>query len=156
MRKLIGGGMLAAALCCASAAHAVNFTYDITWGDVAMVGGIGPDGSWGRGGTVSGTYATTFEDGTTSAGTVTCVGMDQPPSAGVFAITLACDATSSEGGTTAIAYGCNYLGERGPDTPLSCVGGIRARDGENAGSVGSVTMHWHSATEAHGTGQWYE
>ena len=52
MWKSVGGGMLAAALCCASAASAENFTSEITWGDVSMVGGIGPDGTWGRGGTV--------------------------------------------------------------------------------------------------------
>lgn len=158
MWKSMGGGMLAAALCCASAASAENFTYEITWGDVSMVGGIGPDGTWGRGGTVSGTYVTTLADGSTINGAVQCVGMDQPPSAGVFAVTMACDAVR-DGATdaTAIAYGCNYLGEPGPDTALGCVGGIRSQTGTvGAVRTGSVTMHWHSQNASSGTGQWYE
>jgi hypothetical protein len=153
MRKLLGGGLIAAAMLCATGAQAQSFTYEITWGDVAMVGGIGPDGTRGRGGTVSGTYVTTFDDDTTSTGTVTCVGMGQAPSANVFDIVLSCDAVDSD--TTALAYGCNYLGAPGPDTALGCVGGMRASDGETEGRVGSVTMHWNTATTATGTGQWY-
>ncbi len=154
MRNFVGVGMIAAALLSASAANAENFTYEVTWGDVSMYGGVGPEGTNARGGTVSGTYTTTLGDETFS-GNITCVGMDQPPSSGVFALTLACDAVREGFGTTAIVYGCNYLGERGPDTALGCVGAIRARDGEGAGRMGSVTMHWHSATSASGTGQWY-
>ncbi len=157
MRKFVGGGLIAAAMLCASAASAENFTYEITWGDVSMVGGIGPDGTWGQGGSVEGTYVTTLADGSTVNGDVRCVGMDQPPSAGVFSLTLACDAVR-EGATeaTTIAYGCNYLGEPGPDTALGCVGGIRYQQDMGALRIGSVTMHWNTDTTAHGTGQWYE
>lgn len=157
MKNLVGGGILAAALFCASAAQAENFTYEVTWGDVNMVGGIGADGRWGRGGTVSGTYVTTLADGSAINGTISCVGLDQAPSESVFALTLACDATregTSE--ATAIAYGCNYLGEPGPDTGLGCVGGIRYAEGDAAPRLGSVTMHWYSSSGARGTGQWYE
>lgn len=156
MKNFVGVGMIAAALLSASAANAENFTYEITWGDVNMVGGIGPDGSWGQGGTVDGTYVTTRADGSTVNGAVTCVGMDQPPSAGVFALTLACTASDGSVDPTTIAYGCNYLGEPGPDTALGCVGGIRTVNGLGVVILGSVTMHWNSATTAHGTGQWYE
>ncbi|MGP1352495.1 MAG: hypothetical protein ACTS1Z_04170 [Parasphingopyxis sp.] len=156
--KNLYGAALAAALCCASAANAENFTYEITWGDVNMVGGIGADGTWGRGGSVEGTYVTTLEDDSTVNGAIRCVGMDQAPSATMFAVMLACDAVrDGAADATTIAYGCNYIGDPGPDTPLGCVGGIRFAGGAT-GEVrrGSVTMHWHSATEAHGTGQWYE
>lgn len=157
MKKFAGGGMIAAALLCASTAHADNFTYEITWGDVTSIGGIGPDGTWGRGGSVDGTYVTTLEDGSTVNGAMTCVGMDQPPSAGIFAIMMACDAVR-DGATeaTTIAYGCNYLGEPGPDTALGCVGGIRYQEDMGVLRLGSVTMHWNTANTAHGTGQWYE
>lgn len=67
-----------------------------------------------------------------------------------------CAASREGGGTSAIAYGCNYLGEPGPDTGLGCVGGIRGRDGGMAGRYGSVTVHWYSQTQATGTGQWCE
>ena len=157
MKTLFGAAVAAAALCCATAASAENFTYEITWGDVDQIGGIGADGSWGRGGSVEGTYVTTLEDGSTVNGNVRCIGMNQAPSATMFAIMMACDAVR-EGATdtTTIAYGCNYIGDPGPGTPLGCVGGIRIEPDMGAVRRGAVTMHWHSQTAAHGTGQWYE
>ncbi len=152
MKKTIIGGALAAALLVAAPAQAEMFTYEITWGTPTMYGGIGPEGGWARGGIVEGTFVSTYPDRTVE-GTVTCVGQNQPPSAGIFYLTLSCDAVSATG-STAIAYGCNYLGDPGPDTPMGCVGGIRSRGDEPA--MGSVTMYWHSDTQANGTGQWYE
>jgi hypothetical protein len=155
MRNCIGFGMLAGALCFASAANAENFTYEVTWGDVDTVGGVGPNGTAAGGGTVSGTYVTTV-GGETINGAISCVGMRESPSSSVFDLRLACDATRDGGATTAIVYGCSYLGEPGPGTALGCVGAIRASDGENEGAMGSVTMHWHAANAATGTGQWYD
>lgn len=156
MRHLILTGIAATALLSASAASAQMFTYEITWGEVAMVGGIGPDGSWGRGGTVSGVLTSTYADGQSYTSNLRCVGMDVAPSASVFDVDLACDATDDAGSRTSAAYGCNYLGEPGPETPLGCVGGIRGKAGRMEGRHGAVTMHWYSDTQSRGTGQWYE
>ena len=139
----------------ASTANAQSFTYDVTWEPVDGVGGMmGPDGYQGFGGVVNGTYTTSFSDGTESSGTVKCVGMDQPDN-GLFDIHMSCSISDANGSTSSSVYGCNYLGEPGPDTALGCVGGIQAREGEAAGMNGGLTMHWYSETKASGTGQWY-
>lgn len=153
MKNLMIGGVAAALLSCATAAGAQMFTYEITWGEVDMVGGIGASGDMYQGGSVEGTYVSTYAGGEENSGTVRCVGMDQPPNS-MFAIHLACNA-EGDSSLTGIAYGCNYLGEPGPETPLGCVGGMHGKSGEMDGRFGSVTMHWFSATEARGTGQWY-
>lgn len=100
-----------------------------------------------------GTYVTTIDDGTVVNGSVTCVGMDQPDG-GIFAIHLTCDA-SDEQGAYSLVYGCNYLGDPGPNTALGCIGGIEAEGGDADGQRGGLTMHWYSAEKAVGTGQWY-
>ena len=79
--------------------------------------------------------------------------MDQPDG-GIFAIHLTCT-TKEEAGTGSLAYGCNFLGERGPETPLGCVGALQGREGEFAGQNGSLTMHWYANDKSTGTGQWY-
>ncbi len=63
--------------------------------------------------------------------------------------------TKDNAGTTALIYGCNYMGKPGPQTPLGCVGAIQGKDGDDAGRNGSLTMEWYSATASRGTGQWY-
>ena len=155
MKKLAFAALGAAATLWAAPAMAQSFTYEVTWEPVESVGGITtPDGSQGAGGgTVNGTYETTFDDGSVVNGTVRCVGMRQPPS-GMFAIHLSCTAKDDQG-TYSLIYGCNFLGEPGPETPLGCVGGMQAKDGENAGARGNLTMHWYSDEKSVGTGQWY-
>jgi hypothetical protein len=54
-----------------------------------------------------------------------------------------------------VIWGCNYLGDPGPQTPLGCVGGIQGTAGEVKGRNGLMTMEWHSTTASRGTGQWY-
>lgn len=139
----------------ASSANAQKFTYDVVWQPVENVGGMTtPDGPRGGGGVVEGAYSTTFDDGTTSSGTVKCVGLQQPDG-GIFAIHLSCSIADANGSKSSSVYGCNYLGEPGPGTALGCVGGIQGSDGDSAGANGSLTMHWYSQTNATGTGQWY-
>lgn len=139
----------------ANSANAQKFTYDVVWEPVDSVGGmVTPDGPRGGGGVVKGTYNTSYDDGTTSSGTVRCVGLQQPEG-GIFAIHLSCSIVDSTGTNSSSVYGCNYLGEPGPNTALGCVGGLQAREGELAGANGSLTMHWYSQTNATGTGQWY-
>ncbi|NVE95027.1 hypothetical protein [Altererythrobacter lutimaris] len=154
--KKLGLTIVAGALALASGtAHAQSFTYEVTWEPVESYGGLmGPDGMQYRGGSVDGTYVTTFADGSTSTGTMKCAGTGQPDG-GIFAIHIACTATASDGGTAQIAYGCNYVGEPGPETPLGCVAGIQGKDDEGAYVNGSATMYWYSDTSATGTGQWY-
>lgn len=154
--KKLGMTIAAAALAmAASSAHAQTFTYEVTWEPVESVGGLmGPDGMQYRGGSVDGTYVTTFADGSTSTGAMNCVGLDQPDG-GIFAIHIACTATASDGGKAMIAFGCNYVGEPGPETPLGCVAGIQGKDDEGNYVNGSATMYWYSDTSATGTGQWY-
>ncbi len=153
--KFIALSMLAAAAVTAgSAANAQSFTFDVTWEPVENVGGMtGPDGLQYGGGAVSGTYQTTYADGTKSNGTARCVGMDQPHG-GIFAIHLSCTTTEA-GGTATEVYGCNYIGKPGPETPLGCVGGIEGKTGTYAGRRGALTMEWYSEKGARGTGQWY-
>lgn len=140
----------------ASPASAQSFTYEITWQPVERVGGLmGPDGPRYGGGSAEGTYVTTVEDGSTRTGTISCVGVGQPDG-GIFEIHIACTATSSEGPKTSIAYGCNYVGEPGPETPLGCVAGIQSKTEDGSYANGSATMYWYSATSAKGTGQWYD
>lgn len=155
MKNLAIGAVCASALVFASGAAAQSFTYDVVWEPVQNVGGMtGPDGSQvAGGGTVKGTYVTTFDDGTQVNGTVRCVGMRQPPNS-LFPIHLACT-TNDQQGTTSLIYGCNFLGKPGPETPLGCVGGIEGKDGDDAGMRGALTMHWYSESGARGTGQWY-
>lgn len=135
-------------------AIAQSFTYDVVWQPVESIGGMtGPEGRSGGGGVVNGAYTTTLEDGSVQKGTVRCVGMDQPDN-GLFDIHLSCTATDPTGSASLI-YGCNYLGEAGPETPLGCVGGLQGQSGESAGRRGALTMEWYSASESRGTGQWY-
>ena len=102
---------------------------------------------------MSGTYSTSFSDGTTATGKVSCVGMDQPANA-LFKVHLACDAKDDGDaeGMASIIYGCNYLPD---DRGLSCVGGMKAKGGEQDGAIGTVTLHLKEGTSV-GTGQWLE
>ena len=153
MRKSVIGAAIAASVTLSTPAMAQNFTYDVTWGPVESYGGLSsPDGPQYRGGAVKGTYVSTDSDGTVANGTVRCVGTRQPP--GIFAIHLACTSQDQQG-TYSVAYGCNWLGEPGPETPLGCVGALEATDGELKGTLGSLTMYWYSNEKAVGTGQWY-
>ena len=136
-------------------ALAQSFTYDVIWEPFDFVGGMtGPNGETGGGaGIVSGTYTTTFEDGSVQKGSVRCIGQDQPDN-GLFDLHLSCS-TDDATGKASLIYGCNYLGKPGPETPLGCVGGIEGKTGEGAKRRGGLTMEWYSDTNARGTGQWY-
>lgn len=148
------GAAAAASILFSGTAMGQGFTYDVTWEPVETIGGMtGADGPQYGGGVVKGTYNTVFSDGSKVSGTVKCVGMDQPDG-GIFAIHLACT-TSDSTGTGSLIYGCNYLGERGPETALGCVGGIEGKEGDSTGRRGGLTMEWYSATKSRGTGQWY-
>lgn len=155
MRKLALPLVLGAAMLAGGTAHAQTFVYDVTWGPVESIGGV-DDGEGQRnygGGSVEGTYTATYADGTERSGSLKCVGMDQPDG-GIFAIHMTCNATSGETKST-LVYGCNFLGPRGPETPLGCVGGIQGHGGAVEGRRGGVTMEWYSETQSRGTGQWY-
>lgn len=155
MKKLTFFAAATVPLLLTGTAIAQSFTSDVVWEPVETIGGMtGADGSRsGGGGIVDGSYTTTYEDGSVSEGKVRCVGMDQPDN-GLFDLHLSCS-TSDGTGTASLVYGCNYLGEPGPDTPLGCVGGIEGMTGDAAERRGSLTMEWYSDTEARGTGQWY-
>jgi hypothetical protein len=155
MKKAAFSIIAATALTFGGAAYAQSFTFDVVWKPVESVGGLtGPDGPQYGGGVVSGSYTTTYADGTKTSGTARCVGMGQPHGS-IFAIHLSC--TTTEGKDTATeVYGCNYIGKPGPDTPLGCIGGIEGKSGPYAGRRGGLTMEWYSKTGARGTGQWYE
>ena len=137
------------------AAMAQSFTYDVVWKPVENIGGMaGPDGQrGGAAGVVDGSYTTTYEDGSTQKGTVRCVGMDQPDNA-LFDIHMSCT-TKAATGDASVVWGCNWLGDPGPQTPLGCVGGIQGTTGETKGRNGLMTMEWYSQTASRGTGQWY-
>jgi hypothetical protein len=135
-------------------AMAQSFTYDVVWQPVENIGGMtGPDGMQGAAGVVSGSYTTTYQDGSVQKGNVRCVGMDQPDN-GLFDLHMSCTAKDSSG-EASLVYGCNWLGDPGPETPLGCVGGLQGKTGETAGRNGSLTMEWYSTTQSRGTGQWY-
>lgn len=154
MKKFALGTAICASALLGSAAFAQTFTYEVVWQPVESVGGMtGPDGPRYGGGTVTGSYTTTYADGRVATGTVKCVGMRQPE-ASMFAIHMACSTSEAEGGGS-LVYGCNYLGEPGPNTPLGCVGAVEGKEGPLAGRRGSLTMEWYSATNSRGTGQWY-
>lgn len=154
MRKFVTAALAATGLLASAGVSAQSFTYEVDIAPPTFVGGLGPDGSYGRGGTTGGPYTTTLANGDTATGTLTCVGMDQPPSTSLFAVHLACDAVATDGSTrTSVLYGCNPIGE--DDGPLSCVGGIEGKTGPNAGRRGSVTLHLRGENSV-GTGQWYE
>jgi hypothetical protein len=154
MKNLTLAALGSLSLAFAGPTLAQSFTYDVTWEPVDSVGGmIGPDGPQGGGGVVEGTYTTAYSDGTTSSGTVKCVGLQQPDG-GIFDIHMSCSINDVNGKSSSV-YGCNYLGEAGPDTALGCVGGLQGKDGAVAGRNGSLTMHWYSDTKSTGTGQWY-
>jgi hypothetical protein len=149
---LIAVGVVAAAI--ATPAAAQSFTHETTWEPVESVGGLtGPDGTRYGGGAVKGTYVSTMNDGSVSKGTVRCVGTGQP-SGGIFAIHLSCTAKDDQG-TYNIAYGCNYVGKPGPETPLGCVGGMQGKGGPADGLSGALTMYWYTDAKAKGTGHWY-
>ncbi len=151
-RHLIAFG--AAAFGMSAPATAQSFTFEVTWEPVQAVGGMtAPEGPRGGGGTVKGTYVAKLDDGTMTKGTVYCVGLDQPDNS-LFAIHLACNSKDTQGSYTQV-WGCNFLGKRGPETPLGCVGGLEAKDGERKGRRGAMTMNWYSDEKAIGTGQWY-
>lgn len=148
---LLAGGLALSA----TAAHAETFTFENVWEPVENIGGLtGPDGPQYGGGAVEGTYTATYADGTKDKGSVKCVGLGQPPG-GIFAIHLACTITPASGGKASAAYGCNFLGKPGPDTPLGCIGGLEGKEGPFAGRRGALTMEWYSETQSRGTGQWY-
>lgn len=143
-----------AVLLFSTSAIAQSFTYDVLWEPVESIGGMtGADGPQGGGGVVNGSYTTKYADGSVQRGSVRCVGMDQPDN-GMFDIHLSCTAKDSDSSASLI-YGCNFLGKRGPETPLGCVGGIEGKTGGETGRRGSLTMEWYSDTQSRGTGQWY-
>jgi hypothetical protein len=113
----------------------------------------GPEGNQYGGGAVSGTYTTTYADGTKTKGPARCVGTSQPHGS-IFAIHLSCTTTETDG-TAAVVYGCNYLGKPGPETPLGCVGGVVGKKGPYMGRRGALTMEWYAETGARGTRRWY-
>jgi hypothetical protein len=137
------------------AAIAQSFTYEVVWKPLESVGGMtGPNGQrGGAGGVVDGSYTTTYQNGTVQKGTVRCVGMQQPDN-GLFDIHMSCT-TKEATGAASVIWGCNYLGDPGPQTPLGCVGGIQGTAGEVKGRNGLMTMEWYSTTASRGTGQWY-
>ncbi|MBV7265884.1 hypothetical protein [Erythrobacter ani] len=154
MKKVAFSALIGAALLASGTANAQSFTYEVVWQPVEQIGGIvGPDGPQYQGGVVEGAYTTTYADGTVNTGSVKCVGTDQPDG-GIFAIHLACT-TREEGGVAALAYGCNFIGEPGPETPLGCVGALQGKEGELAGRNGNLTMEWYSDTNSRGTGAWF-
>lgn len=154
MSKLILSAAISAAALLTTSATAQSFTYEVTWQPVESIGGMtGSDGPQYSGGVVDGTYVTSYATGESSTGSVRCVGMDQPDG-GIFAIHLACT-TTEESGSGSLVYGCNFLGEPGPETPLGCVGGVEGKSGQFANRRGSLTMEWYSAGQSRGTGQWY-
>ena len=154
MRKIGLPLVAGAALLAGGTAHAQSFVYDVTWDPVESIGGLEAEGGpQYQGGSVTGTYTATYADGSEDTGSVKCIGMDQPDG-GVFAIHLTCNVTGREGNATSV-YGCNFLGPRGPDTPLGCVGGIQGRTGPFEGRRGGLTMEWYSDEKSRGTGQWY-
>lgn len=154
MKVLWIGGAIALLL--SSAAQAQNFTHETTWGEVAMTGGVGPKGQNAQAGTVSGNFRVTNDDGSIVTGQIMCIGMDQPPSSGIFALHMACDAKSATGNVS-IAYGCNWVGEEGAeDRPLACVGALQGKGGDVAGRRGMITMYWSSDRKSTGVGQWFE
>jgi hypothetical protein len=154
MKNIVISAIGAIALGSAGAAAAQSFTFDVQWQPLEAVGGMtGADGNLYGGGAISGSYTTTYADGTKAKGTARCVGMNQPQGS-IFAIHLSCTTTEAEG-TAAVVYGCNYIGKPGPDTPLGCVGGIEGKKGPTMGRRGALTMEWYSDTGARGTGQWY-
>lgn len=141
-----------AAIAFAVPAQAQHFTYEVTWGDVDMTGGVGPDRS-AAAGVVEGTYVSTYSDGRTVNGTIHCVGMDQPDSS-MFDMHMSCDA-NSDTGEISIAYACNWRGE-GNDGPLACVGYLEGKAGGAEGRAGLLTLDWHAPNASTGTGQWFE
>ena len=144
----------AVALILPTAAQAEDFVVDVTWGDVVMTGGIGPEGNWAQAGDVEGTYVVTYSDGTTGNGTIHCVGMDTPPSEAPFRLRMSCDA-GREGVATSMAFNCLWRGEPGPETPLSCIGFIRGKEGALEGRGGMMSMDWSEPGKSHGVGQWW-
>jgi hypothetical protein len=154
MKKFAVAAFGAALLAMGGGVSAQSFTFEVVWTPVENVGGMtGPEGSQYGGGAVSGTYTTTYADGTKTTGSARCVGMSQPHGS-IFAIHMACTTTEA-GGSASVVYGCNYIGEPGPETPLGCVGGIEGKAGEYAARRGALTMEWYSETGSRGTGQWY-
>lgn len=137
------------------AANAQSFTYDVIWQKPDFVGGMtGPNGDTvGGAGIVSGTYTTTYDNGSTEKGSVRCIGQDQPDNA-LFDLHFSCS-TDDPSGKASFIYGCNYLGKPGPETPLGCVGGIEGKTGDAKGRRGGLTMEWYSDTQARGTGEWW-
>jgi hypothetical protein len=155
MKRLLMSGLAAAGLVCAGAANAQTFTGEIEFEDPNFVGGLGPAGTFGRGGTMNGTFTVNPADGPAATGSIRCVGMDQPPSASLFDVHLACDAvTAEEDGRVSIIYGCSWLAED-RQGPLSCVGAIEGKTGPLAGRRGATTLHLRQGTSIT-TGQWYE
>ncbi|GAA4643575.1 hypothetical protein GCM10023115_15350 [Pontixanthobacter gangjinensis] len=154
MKKFAIGAAVAASMLFGGTAFGQSFTYDVTWEPVETVGGMDrPGGTQYGGGVVDGTYVSSVSDGTTSTGSVRCVGMDQPDGE-IFDIHLACTTTEA-GASASLIYGCNFIGERGPDAALGCVGSIQGKTGETKGRTGGLTMEWYSETKSRGTGQWY-
>lgn len=146
--------MLGAAMLASGTVHAQSFTYETQWQPAEMLGGFTTStGPQYRGGVIEGTFTTTYDDGSTDEGSVKCVGMDQPDG-GVFAIHMTCNYTGTSGKGT-IVYGCNFQGEPGPDTPISCVGGFEGTEGQGKGRRGNITMDWYQQDKASGTGQWF-
>ena len=138
----------------ASPAAAQSFTHETTWEPVESVGGLsGPEGTRYGGGAVKGTYVTTMNDGSMTKGTIRCVGLGQP-TGGIFTIHLSCTAKDDQGSYN-IAYGCNYIGKPGPETPLGCMGGMQGKGGPADGQSGALTMYWYTDAKSKGTGQWY-
>lgn len=149
MRKIVIA-TVAAALA-TSPVYAQSFTFEVEFSEPEFVGGLGEEGRYGRGGTMSGPYRTSLADGSTANGNVDCVGMDQPDGS-LFQVHLACQATDSDGSEASLIWGCNRIAK---DAGMTCVGGIESKSGPQKGARGNVTMHLKEGTSV-GTGQWFE
>lgn len=143
----------AVALALPATAHAEDFVIDITWGELQMTGGIGPNGNVATAGERDGTYVAKYADGHSVNGTIHCIGMSQPPSS-IFPLHQSCDA-NSQSGHISLGLMCLWRGEMGPQTPLSCVGFMTGKEGSVAGRGGMITMDYTDSDHSHGTGQWW-
>lgn len=144
--------IVAAALAVPGTAFAEDFSIEYTWGEVQMTGGIGPQGTVARAGTLDGTFVVTNADGSTVNGTAHCIGMDDDGSP--FELRMSCD-TATSNSTAAMGLLCIWRGPQGPGTPLSCVGFLTGKSGQLQGRGGMVTINWYDSGKAHGAGQWW-
>jgi hypothetical protein len=153
---IIKTGLFAGALALGvSPALAESFKGESKLGSPTVVGAIGPEKAYESAHWTE-SYSVTLENGTKVNGTMTCVGMGQPPG-DIFDRHVSCSTKDTGGAEASIIAGCQIQDDAGNE--MGCTGVIVGNARRVEGRSGLITIHYKFTGDGSGgsstiVGQW--